>query len=320
MEEPGARRTLLCLVIEEGVKLQDLQKVDLLLEARADPDRVSENGTYPLQLAVRHDCFQLSRQLLRASAAVNQPDNKQVTPLHLAAQNDNLKIMQLLLMYQANVNATDRLGQTPLFFAAGVQVLKALFEASADVLHLSTRGQSALHGAASTGAADVAVRLVENDEMCHMLDMPDERGRTALHHAAFRGHHAVVSTLLDMGADPRLKTTSGDTALTLADFKGHSDLAYYIYTRVSGGNRSSWAEVATNPILLTLAAILCVACFVWSQAFPGFVLAAVAVVACVIGYANRHAMVALILSAIAGHSHGDARQDVSQVSESAKLR
>eukprot|EP00439_Symbiodinium_sp_Y106_P040655 s297_g5.t1 len=51
-EDAGERRTLLCLVIEEAVKLNnDLSKVDLLLEARADPCRRSETGSFPLMLA-----------------------------------------------------------------------------------------------------------------------------------------------------------------------------------------------------------------------------------------------------------------------------
>mmetsp|Transcript_67013 Transcript_67013/g.160605 ORF Transcript_67013/g.160605 Transcript_67013/m.160605 type:complete len:349 (-) Transcript_67013:104-1150(-) len=314
-EEPGQRRTLLCLVIEEGVKLQDMSKVDLLLEARADVDRPSENGSYPLQLAVKNECFQVSRQLLRSGASVNQADERQVTPLHLAARNSDLRTVQLLLMHKANVNAADRLGQTPMFFAGSTQVLTALLDASADVLHLNSRGQSALHSAAFAGVADVTMRLAEHEQMFHMLDLQDESGRTALHHAAFKGHQAVISCLMDVGADPRMKTKTGQTAMTLADMKEHTDVAYYIFTRISGSNRSTWGEVLSNPILLITMSILGVACMVWSEAFPAFVLALIAAASMLIGYANRQAFAGLLLGAIqrlAGESDANVHQETSQ--------
>jgi len=48
--------------------------------------------------------------------------------------------------------------------------------------------------------------------------------------------------------------------MSLADTKD-VDVAYYIYTRVTGGNKASWSEMAQNPIALMLAAVLGVACF-----------------------------------------------------------
>lgn len=260
-EEPGERRTLLCLTIDEAVQIDDMKKVDLLLSAKADPNRCSETGAFPLQLAVKHAHLQLARTLLQRKAEVNQTDSKLVTPLHTAVHQDKSRLVQLLIMHKANVNAVDKVGQPPVFFAGSRDVAMALVEADADVLHLNKKGQSTLHLAAHNGSYEAVQYLTDHDQMRHMIDLQDERGRTALHHAAARGHQHVVSRLMDVGADPALRTNNGQTAMSLADSKD-VDVAYYIYTRVTGGNKASWNEMAQNPIALTLAAVIGVACFV----------------------------------------------------------
>merc|ERR1712187_62636 len=112
-----------------------------------------------------------------------------------------------------------------------------------------------------SGCYEAVAHLLEQEPMLEMVDLPDERGRTALHHAAARGHQGVVSRLMDVGADATIKTNNGQTVMSLADSKD-VDVAYYIYTRVTGGNKATWSEMTHNPIALTLAAVIGVACFV----------------------------------------------------------
>jgi len=260
-EEPGERRTLLCLTIEEAVQIDDFSKIELLLTAKADPNKRSETGSYPLQLACKHQKVKLARDLIQWKADVNAQDDKLVTPLHLAAHADETRLIQLLLLHKANVCAADRIGQHPIFFAGSRDSVLALLEADADPLHLNKKGQCALHLASHNGCYEAVCLFTEHDQVRHLLDLQDERGRTPLHHAAARGHQAVISRLMDVGSDPRLKTNNGQTAMSLADAKD-VEVAYYIYTRMTGGNKSTWGEVAKNPIALTMAAIIGVACFV----------------------------------------------------------
>jgi ankyrin repeat protein len=265
-EDSGQRRTLLCLAVEEAAQTEDFSKVELLLDHRADPNRRSETGASPLSLAVKRSHMQLSRQLLQAKSDVNQQDAKLVTPLHTAVFQNDSRVVQLLLMYKANVNTADRLGQSPVFFASSREVCCSLISAEADLLHLNKKGQSALHTTAHSGSYEALAYLVEqgSGSISALVDLQDENGRTALHHAAVKGHQDCVSRLMDVGADAHAKTKTGHTAMSLAEPK-HLDLAYYIYTRTTGGNKSTWRESAQNPVFLTTAAILGVACFVNRQ-------------------------------------------------------
>mmetsp|Transcript_65187 Transcript_65187/g.121515 ORF Transcript_65187/g.121515 Transcript_65187/m.121515 type:complete len:318 (+) Transcript_65187:38-991(+) len=259
-EEPGKRRTLLCLSVEEALQIDEFDRVKVLLDAKADPNKASETGDWPLQLAVKNQHLHLCRLLLQYGADVNQQDEKLVSPLHTASFMGDARVLQLLLLHKANANIVDRLGQTPLFFASSEDAMNALLDARADVLHLNHRGQSCLHLLAYSGYSEVVSRLSRCDEAAPLVDLQDENGRTALHHAAVMGHQDVVARLLDAGADPRIKTLKGQTAMTLADAKEHIELAYYIYTRVSGGNKCTWRESVQNPVFLTMAAIMGVMC------------------------------------------------------------
>eukprot|EP00437_Effrenium_voratum_P043338 CAMPEP_0181472230 /NCGR_PEP_ID=MMETSP1110-20121109/39491_1 /TAXON_ID=174948 /ORGANISM="Symbiodinium sp., Strain CCMP421" /LENGTH=285 /DNA_ID=CAMNT_0023597289 /DNA_START=22 /DNA_END=876 /DNA_ORIENTATION=+ len=261
-EDAGERRTLLCLAIEEAVKLDnDLAKVDLLLESRADPNRRSETGSFPLMLAARHSNVKLARKLFQAKAEVNQQDTKLVTSLHTAVHQDSAQMVQLLLMHKANVNVQDQVGQSPVFFAASTTVIAVLLDAKADLHHLNKKGQSALHLAAHNGRHEAVVYLTDHEFLQESVDLQDERGRSPLHLAAAQGHQRVVSRLMDVGANPKLKMHNGQTPMTLAD-KKDTDLALYIYTRMTGSKNATWGEMMQNPMFLTMAAVLGVACFV----------------------------------------------------------
>ena len=57
------------------------------------------------------------------------------------------------------------------------------------------------------------------------VDVPHLGGGTPLHTAAFVGDPEVLRMLLDRGADPRLTTDDGKTAIDIARERGHAEAA-----------------------------------------------------------------------------------------------
>lgn len=58
-----------------------------------------------------------------------------------------------------------------------------------------------------------------------LLSQTDGRGRSALYLSAAYGHNAVVSLLLAMGADPRVRSKEGKTARDKAEARGEKEVA-----------------------------------------------------------------------------------------------
>ncbi|KAI5082435.1 hypothetical protein GOP47_0002178 [Adiantum capillus-veneris] len=122
-------------------------------------------------------------------------------------------------------------GVTPLFIAARsghAALVEVLLEHGAveDILKAGTKGDTALHAAALSG--DVGVMKLLLDALAatpHGSRAVDERGynsRTSLHYAAGGGQPAIVSALLQAGADVYARDKCGATPLHFAAGWGNS--------------------------------------------------------------------------------------------------
>lgn len=112
--------------------------VQALLERGAKPSVPSrDQGFTPLHSAVATDAgsamHEIVRLLLDAAADPNAKSREGSTPLHSAAYTGDLEIAELLLAHGADPNATDPKGHTPLDIARdrkNVEVAAALHRAS----------------------------------------------------------------------------------------------------------------------------------------------------------------------------------------------
>ena len=75
-----------------------------------------------------------------------------------------------------------------------------------------------LYKAAGNNQADDVIRLLELGAFVNWQD--PGYGRTPLHIAAAKGHHAIVKLLLQAGADPAIKDKGGQTPLRYAAING----------------------------------------------------------------------------------------------------
>ncbi|MCX7935811.1 MAG: ankyrin repeat domain-containing protein, partial [Planctomycetota bacterium] len=150
-----------------------------------------------------------------------------ITPLHLASYVEAVKA---LLSAGAEVNAKDFQGGTPLTWATDPAVAEALLAAGADA------------------------NSAENRRGCPDMSLWD--GMTALHWAVYRGHDAMVQTLLQNGANPNQPDGYGLTPLHYAAWKkprfipllirAGGDVSLMAPLRLVGDNPRKNAEILTS--------------------------------------------------------------------------
>ncbi len=150
----------------------DATAVRAALQAKADPNTASVDGTTALQWAVQKDAVEVVDLLLRAGATADAANRYGATPLALACTNGNAAIVQRLLKAGANANATLPGGETALMTASrtgNVDVMKALLAFGADPNAKETvRGQTALMWAAAENNAAAVRTLVESGAEINM--------------------------------------------------------------------------------------------------------------------------------------------------------
>ena len=161
----------------------------------------------------------------KTPALVNLKDESGQTPLHLAAQGQNPAMVPLLVDRGADVKATDNRGISPLHVLASrgdLAAMTVLIDKGADVNLKAADGAAPLHSA-TMGRRVEAIRLLVSRKAD--LEGANSYGRTALVVAAreMRGV-AVVGALLELGAKVDAADKWGDTALTLAAWRGSADV------------------------------------------------------------------------------------------------
>jgi ankyrin repeat protein len=163
------------------------------------------------------------RTLLRQRANVNAPQVDGMTALHWATYQDDLETADLLIRAGANAKAANRYGVTPLSLACtngNGALVELLLKAGADPNAPLPGGETPLMTAARVGSLASVKSLLARGAV---VDAKDERrGQTALMWAAAEGHADVVQTLIELGADPRLRLSSGFTPLLFAVREGRS--------------------------------------------------------------------------------------------------
>ena len=126
-----------------------------------------------------------------------------MTALHWAAANGYVERTEQILKHRPALEATDYCGRTPLLVAPA-DAAEKLLAAGANVRAADKDGMTALHYAAQSGSAHLALLFRAG---LTEVDVRNKAGVTPLHVAALEGKESAAAWLLDHGA--KLDATVG---------------------------------------------------------------------------------------------------------------
>ncbi len=186
-----------------------------LVAAGADVNAIGGDGQTALWRAASDPRGgSLSRLLLQHGARTRVADREGRTPLHGAAACGGLEAVRLLLAAGADPNARSAYGYTPLMEATNAPVMKALLGAGARADARDSDGHNALWQIAHGGKLAICeVRLL----LEHGADPNgvDKHGHTLLLDLArdSSGLYECIPPLLEHGANPNVRDELGMTPL-----------------------------------------------------------------------------------------------------------
>jgi len=171
-------------------------------------------------------------------------------PIMLAAIKGNIDIMKSLIKAGADIQMANKTNSTAVTYAAvngQTESLKILLEAGALPDPKNTDGGATpliLITYSPLGNIPCIKLLLKHGADIHAVD---NKGRTALVHAATIGKKEVMEVLLDAGADPNVMVNLGD-CLTSADFlatdsKRRSLVAAVAAVHTKGSNAAALVEL-----------------------------------------------------------------------------
>jgi len=221
----------------------DPVSADLLLRAGASVNAANELGVTPLALA---SSGAMADKLLAAGANPNLVTSTGESPLMAAARAGRADMAKALLLHGANVNAKENVrGQTALMWAVAQrhpEVVRVLLEHGADV-HVRTGSNPQL---VYTGEVSGAGRNPAE----WVMRTIDRGGSTALMFAARQGDVESAKLLLAGGASPNETGPDGMSALVLASYSGHGDLAAFLLNKDANANAADAGYTALHAAVL----------------------------------------------------------------------
>lgn len=179
----------------------------------------------PLTLcfAANRSDHSLMRQLLRRGLDPNEIDKNGRSALHIVASSGNIKCLRLLLGYEVDVNAKDFNGNVPLWEAIlgrHKQVMELLVNKGATL----SSGDGGLY--ACTAVEQNDIQLLKDIVACSGdVTLPrNSDGKLALGLAVCDENVAIVSLLLDSGANPDKPDKDGWTPRQLAEQQAQEEI------------------------------------------------------------------------------------------------
>jgi len=212
--------------IHDAVRGGDLQAVQRLVSADRSLLALKDvDGSPPLNIAAQAGNLEMTKLLLDLGADVGLGDNENSNALHVAAIGGNTAVIDLLLAKGMDVNSTDVNGMNAALFAAGRNrwdIVGYLASKGAKLDARTSGGTNLVHFAARRGNLEALKQLVAGGAVLNCG--PDQWGATPLGGASQRGDAAVVTYLLENGADPNEASDSGENPLAMAAGMGKRDV------------------------------------------------------------------------------------------------
>ncbi|KAL8702560.1 MAG: hypothetical protein Q9201_004277 [Fulgogasparrea decipioides] len=182
-----------------------LEMIDLLLDHGADITTRNDAGETALHTCLHYESHDdVIQFLVRQGVPLDKTDAQGRTALHQAARRGYASIVKTLVEHGADVDVENELGWIPLQDAAASgqetvveQLLKHMVIPRSPVLTELITG-ARLRAAVARDDYHVVQELLMKPEID--VTIPDQDGRTALHHAAYRGQKETVRSLLERGA------------------------------------------------------------------------------------------------------------------------
>ncbi|MDR2658717.1 MAG: ankyrin repeat domain-containing protein [Spirochaetaceae bacterium] len=209
--------TPLLIAVEE--ERSDL--VGLLLDRGAPIHAKNADGESPFTAALKTSPRMMLSLLAKGRG---QTDDEGRSPLHIAlSYNMPESEIETIAAWLGRIDAVDSEGRTALRYAvdrSNWDAAKFLANDSANVFSVARDGKTPAEITLSAGSRD-AIRAVFGGKA---INARDPAGNTILHYAAVTSSAAIVSLLLELGADKTIRNTSGDSPADIAQRWNRQDV------------------------------------------------------------------------------------------------
>mmetsp|Transcript_106231 Transcript_106231/g.307469 ORF Transcript_106231/g.307469 Transcript_106231/m.307469 type:complete len:895 (-) Transcript_106231:210-2894(-) len=234
-----------------------------LLEKKADPNVTDATGTHTLLYATDKSEDDFIRVLLEHGANPKLHNKDQDCMAFRAARARKLNILRMAFGLEQAPASSDHdmedRRQTSKDFIRNMSSLEfaqaqAMFKKGIDVNHRDSSGWTPLTASVFWGKAEIVDMLLKAQGMHKnggkvRLNVPNGRGRPALHIAARKGRTAILDTLVRHRCDLDMQDTDGWTALHHAVFNGENECALILVR--GGANPAIQGLHGLTPYMLT---------------------------------------------------------------------